>query len=244
VQLPPASPCSPYQTVARRSVTPSESPRIVVLAGTRRALLSNSCFFHPDTSAIVLCAKCRNPICTLCAKESPEGLTCSPSCGIPDLAGVRERRKVAMINVALTVAILLVLAETGFVLWAGTIAQREALAAVPKEPAIEDDAVAKHPDLRRADLLVKEATTLLRDAADGAEMGRRQGSDAAALTSWLGRAVSKLKQARELYSSRSGEFTDPEIKRRLESVTTLLEGLKVGADPAADPARPAGGNPK
>src|SRR5262245_21679298 len=34
----------------------------VIIAGTRRALLSSSCFFHPDTSAIVLCAKCRNPI--------------------------------------------------------------------------------------------------------------------------------------------------------------------------------------
>src|SRR5687767_13959801 len=50
------------------------------MAGSRRALLSSSCFFHPDTSAIVLCAKCRNPICTLCAKEAPEGLLCSPSC--------------------------------------------------------------------------------------------------------------------------------------------------------------------
>src|SRR5262245_10538921 len=35
----------------------------LILAGTRRQLLSSSCFFHPDTSAIVLCVKCRNPIC-------------------------------------------------------------------------------------------------------------------------------------------------------------------------------------
>src|SRR6185503_9742491 len=64
-----------------------------------------------DTSAIVLCSKCRNPICTLCAKETPEGLTCSPSCGPPDLVGVRERRNVALINLALAAAVILVIGE-------------------------------------------------------------------------------------------------------------------------------------
>jgi hypothetical protein len=212
----------------------------LIMGGTKRSLLSSSCFFHPDTSAIVLCSKCRNPICTLCAKETPEGLACSPSCGPPDLVGVRERRKVALINLAIAAAVILVVCESSFVVWKGREEQLR-VAAIPREPALQK--VESHPDLRRADLLVKEATTLLRDAADGAEMGRRPGNDAAALTSWLNRAVNKLKQARDLYSNRSGEWTDPEIKKRLDNVTTLLEGLKVGGEPApaSDPARPASG---
>jgi hypothetical protein len=123
--------------------------------------------------------------------------------------------------------------ESAFVLWAGSNAWQN-IPTIPPEPVAvqEADEESKDPDLRRADALVKEATALLRDAAEGAELGRRPGNDAAALTSWLGRAVTKLKQAREVYSSRTGEKVDPEIKRRLESITTLLEGLKVGSDPA------------
>jgi len=206
----------------------------LVLQGNRRALLSSSCFFHPDTSAIVLCAKCRNPICSLCAKETPAGLTCSPACGPPDLTSVRERRKVALVNVVFAGAVFFVLLESAIVLWAGRNAQLAALSiksdAAPATAEAADPS--KDPDLRRADLLYREATTLLRDAADGAEMGRRTGSDVTALTSWIGRAAAKLKQARDLYSSRSGEFTDPDVKRRLENVTMLLEGLKVGGEPA------------
>jgi hypothetical protein len=210
----------------------------LILAGTRRALLSNSCFFHPDTSAIVLCAKCRNPICTLCAKETPEGLTCSPGCGPPDLAGVRERRKVALVNIALLAALLLVMTESAVLLWASRNAQRAA-ASIKSEPApqAEQHSALPDPDLRRADTLVKEATTLLRDAADGAELGRKRGNDVSTLTSWLGRAVSKLKQAREIYANREGGSAAPEIKRRLDTVSTLLDGLKAGHDPAPDPAR-------
>jgi hypothetical protein len=130
-------------------------------------------------------------------------------------------------------AVLFIVLESAFVLWAGSNAWQN-IPAIPAEPvaASEADEESKDPDLRRADALVKEATALLRDAAEGAELGRRPGNDAAALTSWLGRVVTKLKQARDVYSSRSGEKADPEIQRRLESITTLLEGLKVGADPA------------
>jgi hypothetical protein len=206
----------------------------LIMAGTRRALLSSSCFFHPDTSAIVLCVKCRNPICTLCAKETPEGLTCSPACGPPDLVGVRERRQVTLVNVAIVGAILLVLAESGVVLWASRDAElRVATLKVP----VRDTAPPAHPDLRRADALFKEATSLLRDAADGAELGRRTGNDTAGLTSWFGRAVGKLKQARDLYASRAGESPDPELKRRIDNVSALLDGLKIG-EPAPDPVRP------
>lgn len=217
----------------------------MIMAGTRRALLSSSCFFHPDTSAIVLCAKCRNPICTLCAKETPEGLTCSPNCGPPDLVGVRERRQVTLVNVALVGAVLLILAESGLVVWAQRNSDLRWASWKSETPAGRDaEARLTDPELRRADSLVKEATTLLRDAADGAELGRRTGNDAAALTSWLGRAVSKLKQARELYGAKAGESPDPELKRRIDSVAALLDGLKVGQDPVADPVRAPNASPR
>jgi hypothetical protein len=208
----------------------------LIMAGTRRALLSSSCFFHPDTSAIVLCVKCRNPICTLCAKESPEGLTCSPACGPPDLVGVRERRQVTLVNVAIVGAILFVLAESGVVLWASRNADLQ-VATLKVGGSRDTDVRTTDPELRRADALLKEATTLLRDAADGAELGRRTGTDTVALTSWFGRAVGKLKQARELYSSRAGESPDPELKRRIDNVAALLDGLRIG-EPAPDPVRP------
>src|SRR6185503_15587612 len=222
--------------------TARDNSSTIVTAGTGRALLSSSCFFHPDTSAIVLCAKCRNPICTLCAKEVPEGLACSPSCGPPDLVGVRERPQVTLVNVAIIGAVLLVLGESGLVLWAGR-SEDQKWASVKIETAATRAADARQadPELRRADTLFKEATALLRDAADGAELGKRTGNDTAALTSWFGRAVTKLKQARELYVARAGESSDPELKRRIETVASLLEGLKVAPEPAADPARTPGG---
>jgi hypothetical protein len=83
---------------------------LILIPGTRRALISSSCFFHPDTSAIVLCARCRNPICSLCAQETPEGLTCTPSCGPPDPAGAQQRRKVTALNLLLGASIVIVLA--------------------------------------------------------------------------------------------------------------------------------------
>ena len=208
----------------------------LLMAGTKRALLSSSCFFHPDTSAIVLCSKCRNPICTLCAKETPEGLTCSPSCGPPDLVGVRERRKVTMINVALAGALLFIAAESGLLLWASKNAD-QTLASAKADPLADSAGASTDPDLRRADSLVREATVMLRDAADGAELGRRTGNDAAALTGWVGRTITKLRQARDLYASRAGESPDPELKRRIDAVTALLDGLKVPSEPAPDPSK-------
>lgn len=212
----------------------------LVMAGTRRALLSSSCFFHPDTSAVVLCAKCRNPICTLCAKEAPEGLACSPSCGPTDLVGIRERRKGTVINFVMTAAVVLVLLETGFLIWAGrNVQERLSSARIESSPAaaIEAPPPSADPEIRKADSLVQEAQRLLRDAADGAEIGRRPGNDAAALTSWLSRTSAKLRQARDLYAGKAGESPDPELKKRLETVTQLLDSLRVAPDPASDPGR-------
>src|SRR5215831_15954460 len=207
----------------------------LIMASTRRALLSSSCFFHPDTSAIVLCVKCRNPICTLCAKETPEGLTCSPACGPPDLVGIRERRKYTLINFALTGVMLFVLVESSVLLWAGRSVSARVETARPAGSDV--DVPFTDPDLRRADLLLKEATTLLRDASDGAELGRKPGNDAAALTSWMGRAALKLKQARDILASRGGGSPDPSVKRKLEFVTELLDGLRMGIEPNPGAAR-------
>ena len=211
----------------------------LLTAGTKRSLLSSSCFFHPDTSAIVLCAKCRNPICTLCAKEAPEGLLCSPSCGPPDLVGIRDRRNVTMINAALVAALVLVFSESAVLLWASRNADRTLAEArvAPAAAAVSTEPLSADPELRRVDALVKEATTLLRDAADGAELGRKPATDAASLTSWLVRTVGKLRQARDILTARGGESPDPDVKRRIESVTALLEALRAGNDPVLDAPR-------
>jgi hypothetical protein len=105
---------------------------LILIPGTRRAVMSSSCYFHPDTSAIVLCSKCRSPICSICAKESPEGLSCSPECGPPDPVGDREKRKFTLFNIGLAVAVFLVLA--GGVLLLNATRQPEisiALAPIP-----------------------------------------------------------------------------------------------------------------
>lgn len=99
-----------------RSSMGDGSSTLILVPGTRRSLISSSCFFHPDTSAIVLCARCRNPICSLCAQETPEGLTCTPSCGPADLAGVRQRRKITTLNLLLAASVVIVVTGAGLLL--------------------------------------------------------------------------------------------------------------------------------
>ena len=87
-----------------------DTSTLVIIPGTRRSVLSSSCFFHPDTSAIVLCADCRNPICSLCARETSAGLTCSPSCGPADPAGAYLRRTSLLFSVAVAAGIFVFVA--------------------------------------------------------------------------------------------------------------------------------------
>src|SRR5438067_10798 len=53
----------PSITLKAAQADPQSSPssRKMAVPGTGRGMLSSSCFFHPDTSAIVRCVKCRNP---------------------------------------------------------------------------------------------------------------------------------------------------------------------------------------
>src|SRR4051812_40058780 len=58
---------------ARRNTTRIKHPSPPNVPGGRPPLPSSSCYYHPDTSAIVRCAECRNPICSLCSRETPGG---------------------------------------------------------------------------------------------------------------------------------------------------------------------------
>ncbi|HEV3026437.1 MAG TPA: hypothetical protein VG457_02635, partial [Planctomycetota bacterium] len=125
-----------YQGRSPVSARGMDDSTLVLSTASRRAMVSSSCFFHPDASAIVLCANCRNPICAICAKEVPQGLVCSPSCGPLDPAGARERRRLTMLNGALIFVAVLVLIES-LVLLRG-IRQEWALAAAQAESGTED----------------------------------------------------------------------------------------------------------
>jgi hypothetical protein len=116
---------------------PRDGSTLILIPGTRRAVMSSSCYFHPDTSAIVLCSKCRSPICSLCAKESAEGLCCTPDCGPADPVGDRERSNAVLFNIGLGVAVLLVLAGAVFIF--GSALQREPVLAV--KPAAAEEPV-------------------------------------------------------------------------------------------------------
>ncbi|HLY07825.1 MAG TPA: hypothetical protein VKW04_00845 [Planctomycetota bacterium] len=100
-----------------------EDSTLVLIPGTRRSVLSSSCFFHPDTSAIVLCSECRNPICSLCARETAGGLACSPSCGPADPAREDDRKKDLLFTMALACGVLFVLGGGFMILRSAHFAQ-------------------------------------------------------------------------------------------------------------------------
>jgi len=102
-------------------------------------VLSSSCYFHPDTSAVVRCAECRNPICSLCARETPAGPACSPSCGPTDLAGETQRRKELLYTLALGAATLLVVGGAVFLVgsWTKGIGSETSHAVAMRAPAPE-----------------------------------------------------------------------------------------------------------
>jgi hypothetical protein len=105
---------------------PGDESTLVIIPGTRRSVLSSSCFFHPDTSAIVLCAECRNPICSLCARETAGGLACSPSCGPADPAREEDRRTDLFFTLVLAAGVLFALAGGFFILRSASIVQSRA----------------------------------------------------------------------------------------------------------------------
>ncbi|HLY74566.1 MAG TPA: B-box zinc finger protein [Planctomycetota bacterium] len=204
--------------------------------GSGRSVVSSSCFFHPDTSAIVLCANCRNPICSLCAKEVPAGLVCSPSCGPLDRAGDRERRRLVIRKAALISAVVLVLIES-LVLLRG-VRMETAIAAARSDPGTADrdpDPTRLDPELRQAAALMREAESLLLEAADAADPGRRASIAPPALKAKVGSVAGKLRQAREIYQARMDASADPAaLKSRIETITGLLDGLRSSDDPGPE----------
>src|SRR4029077_7557830 len=116
----------------------SEGPLPLLIPGTRRSMISSSCFFHPDTSAIVLCASCRNPICSLCAEETAAGLVCSPSCGVPDLVREEHLRTFKVFSLVIAAAVVAVIAGGAFLVHIQRQEQaRLAATAIPRPPAPE-----------------------------------------------------------------------------------------------------------
>ena len=65
-----------------------------------------------DALSVLRCVKCRNPICSLCAEETSEGLMCSPACGVPDPVGERDRRSFKLLNLAVILVLLFASVES------------------------------------------------------------------------------------------------------------------------------------
>jgi len=299
-----------------------EDSTLVIIPGTRRSILSSSCFFHPDTSAIVLCAECRNPICSLCARETEGGLACSPSCGPADPAREDDRKKDLFLTALLAAGVLLVLAGGAFILRMaghvqamGTIAAARAPAeaepapvsrpadparpapaetadpaprdaappeapppplppivlprpALPRpepallpaveaapEPAPEPAPVRSAPpeparlpalpaarkspeppkltpyelDVRWASALLREAAPVVREVTDGIGPDGPSGAEVYSMSAKLDRAVTKLRQARELYVRRIGESPDRgALEDRIAAISDTLKAAQEG----------------
>jgi len=128
---PPPAPAARGNNVRLASAAPSAPP------DARPPFPSSSCYFHPDTSAVVRCVECRNPICSLCARETPGGPACSPSCGPTDLAGETQRKKELLYTLALGAVSLLVVAGAVFLVgsWSNGLSGEAARPALrPPEP--------------------------------------------------------------------------------------------------------------
>jgi hypothetical protein len=166
--------------------------RPIVIPGTARGTISSSCFFHPDTSAIVRCVKCRNPICSLCAEETTEGLMCSPSCGVPDPVGERDRRSFKLVNLAVVATLLVASVESVLLFHA----VRDARA---KEGQVMLDAPTFEKDLETASVLLREVEAQLRELpSPEAKDPLPQGTELAAVGAKLDAALLKLTQAHSL----------------------------------------------
>jgi hypothetical protein len=166
--------------------------RPIVIPGTARGTISSSCFFHPDTSAIVRCVKCRNPICSLCAEETSEGLMCSPACGVPDPVGERDRRSFKLLNLA--VILVLLFASVESVLLFHSI--RDARS---KDGKVVVDAPTFEKDLETATGLLRDAETQLRELpSPESKDPLPQGAELAAAGAKLDAVLHKLGQIRIL----------------------------------------------
>jgi len=96
-EAPPPAPATPEDLPPRAPKLSSvyeapsnETPLPMVLPGTRRSMIEALCVFHADTPAVVLCAKCGDPICTLCVTDEAHGGRCLPHCRRDKPAGKRS----------------------------------------------------------------------------------------------------------------------------------------------------------
>jgi hypothetical protein len=179
--------------------------RPIVIPGTARGSISSSCFFHPDTSAIVRCVKCRNPICSLCAEETSEGLMCSPACGVPDPVGERDRRSFKLLNLA--VVLVLLFASVESVLLFHSIRDTRA-----KEGKVVIDAPTFEKDLETATGLLRDSEAQLRELpSPESKDPLPQGAELAAAGAKLDAALHKLGQIRALCARWQNHPSDSQL---------------------------------
>ncbi len=183
----------------------SSGAQPVVIPATARGTISSSCFFHPDTSAIVRCVKCRNPICSLCAEETTEGLMCSPSCGVPDPVGEADRRSFKLVNLA--VIVMLLVASVESVLFFHGVRD-----ARTKEGKVAVDAPTFEKDLETAAGLLREAEAQIRELpSPESKDPLPKGAELAAVGAKLDAALYKLSQVRGLCARWQNHPSDSQL---------------------------------
>jgi hypothetical protein len=203
------------------AVTPGQMRRIIV-PGTARQTLSSSCFFHPDTSAIVRCVRCRNPICSLCAEETTEGLMCAPACGVPDPVGEQQRRSFKLLNLAVVAALLFACVESVLLFHAIRDARS-------RENRVSIDAPTFEKDLEAASGLLRDVETLLRELPSAEAGGTLpQGAPLAAAGAKIDSALLKLGAVRNLCTRWQNHPTDSQLlEQRLTAHRDLTKQIEV-----------------
>jgi hypothetical protein len=193
--------------------------RPIIVPATARGTISSSCFFHPDTSAIVRCVKCRNPICSLCAEETTEGLMCSPACGVPDPVGEQQRREFKLLNLAVIAVILVASVESVLLFHA----IRDARA---HESNVTIDAPTFEKDLEAASLLLQEVQGSMKEFPES-NAPLPQGAELAAIGAKLDAVQLKLGQIRNLCTRWQNHPSDSQL---LEQRLSLQRELAKQAD--------------
>jgi chemotaxis protein histidine kinase CheA len=177
----------------------NETPLPMVLPGTRRSTIQSACVFHPDTSAVVFCSKCSDPVCTMCIADEEQGGRCSPRCR-RDIR--RARRKRALMTLAGAAATVLVL---WWALTPGTKAPKVdpavAAAAAAAEKA-KAEADAKEAEQRRLEAIAREEArqrieARKKEEAEKAEAEARAKAAEQARIEALARAEADAKEALE-----------------------------------------------
>lgn len=89
--------CSPDCAASGDTFGPERGGEILVVPGTRRALVGGRCAVHEEIPALVLCARCTRRACAVCIVETPSGDYCSVACSEGTAPAQRGRRLVAAV---------------------------------------------------------------------------------------------------------------------------------------------------